>query len=176
LATSKAGLITTHYNIDAPAEFYAVSFSPDGRKVYMLTDNENDFYRLACYDIDDESLEYLEYPFLEKYANWDINTAVFSHNKSKMALVVNTDGYDKLFLYDMKREKEIKIPAKLKSTSITALSFSNKDDRLIVGINSAANPSVLYEWTFSSGTVEQLTYPSLAGINPGSFIEPSLIH
>lgn len=173
--TKEAKLITTHDNINEPSEFYSVSFSANGEKVYINTNYKNDFYRLMEYDIPAGKLNKMDLPFLKQYENWDVNNVEFSPDKKIAAIVLNVDGYDKLFMYDFSEGREIDIPSSLKSTSITALRFSNRGDKMIMGINSAANPSVLYQWEFASGNVAQVTYPTLAGIDPASFVEPELI-
>jgi dipeptidyl aminopeptidase/acylaminoacyl peptidase len=175
MKTREAKLITTHDNFNEPAEFYSVSFSKDGGKVYMISNFKSDFYRFLEYDISSGKMEAVKISFLRQYENWDVSSVAFSKDKSKAAILINVDGYDKLLMYDFSAGSEMEIPAALKSTSITAIRFSNGNDKMILGINSAANPSVLYQWTFSSNQVQQVTYPSLAGINPESFVEPSLI-
>lgn len=173
--TKEAKLITTHDNMNEPSEFFSVSFSKNGQKVYISSNYKSDFYRLMEYDIPSGKMSKLDLPFLKQFENWDVNTVEFSSDKNKAAIVLNVDGYDKMFVYDFSKNEEIEIPSQIKSTSITALRFSNKGDKMIVGINSAANPSVLYQWDFSSGNVQQVTYPTLAGIAPASFVEPELI-
>jgi len=176
LKTKGAELITTHDNYNEPAEFYAVSFSKDGSKLYLISNNNSDFFKLAAYELSSGKTENVNLPFLKEYKNWDVSSSILSNDKTKILITINVEGYDKLFMYDFNTNKEIKLPVQLQSKSITAIEFSNNDKKLIIGINSSANPSVLYEWEFTSNTVEQITYPTLAGINPKSFVEPGLIH
>ncbi len=175
MKTKEAKLMTTHDNFNDPSEFYSSSFSKDGDKVYLVSNYKSDFFRFLEFDISSGKMHDVNIPSLKQYENWDISRVTFSEDKLKAAILINTDGYDKLLIYDFSAGKEIEIPQQLKSTSITAVRFSNSSDKMIIGINSAANPSVLYEWTLSTGVVLQVTFPTLAGINPGSFVEPSLI-
>ncbi len=175
LKTRESKLISTHDNFNEPAEFYARSFSKDGSKLYLISNNKSDFFKLAYYDIQTGKIENLDLPFLKDYENWDVSAVFFSDDKTKMAVVLNVEGYDKLFMYDFEKKSEITIPSTLNSTSITAVRFSNNNKKIILGINSAKNPSVLYEWDVITNSVAQVTFPTLAGINPESFIEPTLI-
>lgn len=175
MKTKEAKLMTTHDNFNEPAEFYSVSFSKDNGKVYIVSNNKNDFYRFLEYNISSGKTETVNIPFLNQYQNWDVSSVVFSADRSKAVFIINADGYDKLVMYDLLNSTEIEVPASIESSSITATRFSNGSDKMILGINSAANPSVLYEWIFSSNSVQQVTYPTLAGIDPASFVEPELM-
>jgi len=175
IAAKEFKLLTTHNNFNEPAQFYASSFDKDGNKLYFVTNKDNDFFRLAVLDLNTGKTEYPSLPFLKNLMNRDVARVLFSGDKSKMLVQINDNGYDRLFMFDLNSDREIEIPASLKSTSITALAFSKDDTRLIIGINSAANPSVLYEWDMTFDAVQQVTYPTLAGIDPSGFIEPELL-
>ncbi len=167
--------ISVHDNFNEPAEFYASSFDAAGENVYFISNFRNDFFRIGVYNIASGITTYPEFPFLMPYKNCDVSRLYFSGDKSKMLIMVNDRGYDRIFMYDIAGKKEIEIPGKLNSSSVTAVRFSNSSRKVIIGINSSSNPSVLYEWNIEDGGVEQLTFPSLAGIDPGTFIEPELI-
>lgn len=175
LKTREFNLITTHDNFNYPAEFYASSFDAKGENLYFTTNTKSDFFRIGIYNITTGSITYPDYPFLHNYKNNEVARVTLSPDKSKMLVMINDRGYDRLFMYDINEKKEINLPEKLNSKSITAVKFANSSPKVIIGINSAANPSVLYEWNYNTGTVEQVTYPSLAGVSPSSFVEPSLV-
>lgn len=174
ITTKDFKLITTHNNFNDPAEYYASSFDAAGGKLYFITNTKSDFYRIGIYDINSGNTTFPDYPFLNNYKNNDISRVTLSPDKTKMMIMINDRGYDRLFMYDLNENKEINLPEQLKSESITAVKFANRSPKVIIGINSAANPSVLYEWNYSTGSVEQITYPSLGGVDPATFIEPSL--
>lgn len=175
LETKESKLITLHDNIKEPCEFFAVSFSSSGDNIFIRSNYGSDYYRLMKYDIKKGNLEPAGIKVLEQFGNYDLNSAFFSVDKSKAVFIINVEGYDKMLVYDLNANREIIIPPQLKSSSITSVSFSNSGDKILVGINSAANPSVIYEWSLSSNAVLQVTKPTLAGINPESFVEPELI-
>jgi len=175
MQTKKEKLISVHDNFNEPAEFYAASFDAAGENLYFTSNYKSEYFRIGIYNFKTEKVTYPEYQFLEKYRNSDVSRLYFSRKKSKMLILVNDRGYDRLFMYDLGKDAEVKIPDKLNSSSVTAVRFSNNSEKVIIGINSSSNPSVLYEWNISGGEVEQVTYPSLAGIDPGTFVEPELI-
>ncbi|HMQ80211.1 MAG TPA: S9 family peptidase [Ignavibacteria bacterium] len=175
IKSRKEKLISVHDNFNEPAEFYAASFDAAGENLYFISNFRNDFFRIGVYNINSGAAIYPELHFLSQYKNCDVSRLFFSGDKSKMLIMVNDRGYDRIFMYDLTGKKEISIPETLKSSSITAVRFSNSSRKVVIGVNSSSNPSVLYEWNIENGNVEQLTYPSLAGIDPGTFIEPELI-
>lgn len=175
LQTGKEKLISVHDNFKEPAQFYAASFDASGSKLYLVSNDKNDFFRIGIYDVNTEKISYPEYSFLKDFRNKEVSRLYFPRDRSKMLVMINDRGYDRIFLYDLLNNKELNIPQKLNSSSITAVSFSNNNEKLIVGINSSSNPSVLYQWELGTENVEQITYPSLAGVDPATFVEPELI-
>lgn len=173
--TRELKLISTHDNFNEPAEFYSMAFDKQSMNLYFNTNYRNDFYRLGVYNLESGNISYPEFSFLENYRNADVSGVNFSQDRSKLILQINDNGYDRLFMYDFDAKREIEIPAMLKTSSVTARSFANDNERVIIGINSASNPSVLYQWNYVTGVIEQVTYPSLAGIDPKTFVEPELI-
>lgn len=175
LHSGKEKLITTHDNFNDPAQFYAASFDAAGSKLYLVSNDKSDFFRIGIYDMKTEKISYPEYSFLREFRNNDVSRLYFPKDRTKMLVMINDRGYDRIFLHDLLLNNEITIPQKLNSSSITAVSFSNNNDKMIIGINSSSNPSVLYQWDMVPGVVEQITYPTLAGVEPSSFVEPELI-
>lgn len=173
--TGEFKLLTTHDNFKEPSEFRSASFDFTGKKLYYIANFKSDYFRLCQYDFESGKTSYPELSYLSKYRDRDINNLYFSGDRTKMLLLVNDEGYDRLFMYDLAGNKEISIPDKLNSSSITAIKFSKDNSKLIIGINSYSNPSVLYEWEIASNTVSQITYPSLGGVDPESFVEPELV-
>ncbi len=175
MVTKQTELISTHDNFNEPAEFYAASFDAPGENLYFISNSKSDLFRVGIYNIKDRTVLYPDYEFLKNYRNREVSRLVFSDDKTKLIVQVNDEGYDRIFMYDLNTSKEINIPDKLKTLSITALSFSNKGSKVIIGVNSAANPSILYQWDYSAGKIDQVTEPYLGGIDPSTFIEPELI-
>jgi dipeptidyl aminopeptidase/acylaminoacyl peptidase len=175
LVTKQIELISIHDNFNEPAEFNASSFDAAGENLYFTSNNKSDLFRIGIYNIKDSSVVYPGYDFLENYKNREVSRLVFSRDKSKMLVQVNDEGYDRIFMYDLNNTKEIPIPKNLRTLSITAVSFSNTGSKVIIGVNSAANPSILYQWDYITGIIEQVTKPNLAGIDLKTFIEPKLI-
>lgn len=174
IESNELKLITLHDNFNEPAEFYASSFDLNNENIYLITNYKNEFYRIAKYNISTGKLSYPEFIFLNNYSNWDVSRAVFSKDKTKMIVLVNVEGYDRIFMHDFISNTQIPIPDVLNTLSITAINFAPNSPKVIIGINSYKAPSVLYEWYYNTGEIKQITYPELAGIAEDSFVEPKL--
>jgi len=175
LQTGKEKLISVHDNFKDPAQFYAASFDASGGKLYLVSNDKNDFFRIGIYDVNTDKISYPEYGFLKDFRNNEVSRLYFPPDRSKMLVMINDRGYDRMFMYDLVNNKELNIPQKLNSSSITAVSFSNNNKNLIIGMNSSSNPSVLYQWELGTENIEQITYPSLAGVDQTTIVEPELI-
>jgi dipeptidyl aminopeptidase/acylaminoacyl peptidase len=175
MITHETTLITRHDNFNNPSEFNSAAFDRKGKELYFVSNKDNGFYRMMKYDIEYETLYEVTFPFLEKFKNFDVSRLHFSNDRSKIMIMVNENGYDRLFMFDFSKMDTAAIPKILTSRSITAIAFSRDDKHLVLGINSSANPSVLYEWELASGIVKQVTFPSFAGIDPTTFVEPFLV-
>jgi dipeptidyl aminopeptidase/acylaminoacyl peptidase len=175
MKTREAVLITSHDNFNNPAEFSQPVFDKEGRNIFLISNLNSSFYRLMKFDTENETLYEVSFPFMNDFGDCDVSRLLLSNNRSKFLIMINEKGYDRLFMFDMDVMDTVSIPKELKSRSVTSLAFSKDDSELVIGINSSANPSILYEWDLSNGRVTQVTYPSFAGIDPLSFVEPSLV-
>lgn len=173
--TNDLKLLSLHDNFNEPAQFFASSFDAGDSNIYLITNNKSDLFRIGIYNLKKDTITFPEYNFLKPYKNCEVQRVSLAPGKNVMMIQVNDNGYDRLFLYDIDNSKEIEIPDKLKTLSVTAFSFANTGSKAVIGVNSAANPSVLYEWEYRTGTVSQVTQPDLAGIDPASFVEPELV-
>lgn len=175
IAGNNIELITSHDNFNDPSEFGSAAFDGSDENIYFLSNHKSDLYRIAVYNLKSKQIFYPVFSFLKPYVKNEVQRLIFSNDKKYLLIQVNDNGYDRLFMYDAVNEKEIEIPEKLKTLSVTAVSFANKNNKAVIGVNSAANPSVLYEWDYITGSVEQVTKPELAGVDPVSFSEPELV-
>src|SRR4030095_1320799 len=176
LETKEQKLITLHDNINSPAEFSAISFSKDSRSIFINTNYKSEFYSLYEYELKTEKMKLSELPFAGKYKKNDLAGGQLSSDKTKIFLVYNYEGYDKPVMYDFDKKDTVRLPEIFRNTNITSFRFGNVASKVLIGINTSKNPTTLYQWDYSNGKVEQVTYPDLAGVDQASFVEPQLIH
>ena len=80
-------------------------YSKDGKSVYVITDFDSDFRRVARID-----LETHRPTFLTSHIHWDISEAQLSPDGKTLAVVSNEDGKSTLHLLDAmsRREKPLR--------------------------------------------------------------------
>jgi len=168
-------IITLHDNYTEPAEFRAIGFSADSKKLYLSTNYRSEYYSLHEYNIAAGKMGKTDFPFNKKFKKHDLGYSVLSTDRTKIFLNFNENGYDKPMMYDLTTGKEIPLPGIFINKDISGVSFGNVTSKMLVGINDSHSPSVIYCWDYAANITEQVTYPSLAGIDPYAFVEPELI-
>jgi dipeptidyl aminopeptidase/acylaminoacyl peptidase len=150
--------------------FYsAVGFSRDGKGLYVITDQENEYLRLAYMDLGSKSLKYLT-----NY-KWDVEEgAQISRDRRYIAFTVNEGGLSSLHVFDTQTGKELSMP-KVPAGVITNLRWHENSRELGFSLNSAQSPTDVYSLDLTSRKLERWTYSETGGINPKSFVEPKLI-
>ena len=151
-----------HYLYGAP------QFSKDGKGIYVTTDRDSDFRRLAYLD-----LKTLQYTFLTDYIKWDIQDFKLSPDGKRIALLSNEDGLELLHLIDAHTGKDIPL-VNVPPGYVSGICW-HKDGRYLgFTLDSVRSPTDAYSLDTKTLTVERWTY-SETGINTDDFVEPKLI-
>jgi dipeptidyl aminopeptidase/acylaminoacyl peptidase len=149
--------------------YYApVGFSSDGKGIYVVTDKDNEFQRLAYMDLASKSLK-----FLTNYS-WDTEDAHLSFNRRTVAFVVNENGLSTLHLLDLASNKERATP-KLPVGVIQGVVWHPNNRELAFSLSSAQSPADVYSVDATTGKLERWTTSETGGLNPKNFIEPKLV-
>lgn len=75
-------------------------FSPDDRGVYLITNRDSEFRRLAYLDLTTS-----RYTFLSEGIPWDVDVFALSPDGKTLAFVTNEDGISRLYLLDTATRK-----------------------------------------------------------------------
>lgn len=158
----------------APARYDDVQYAPDGRSVFVATDRDADFLRVARLNLDTLHLESIITP------PWDVELVRCSPNGSALAYVVNEDGVSKLYLYDLATGATRTAPIPDPAPGTVAwldhtLSFSSNGRQLAFSWTSATRTSDVWVWDLQADTVQPATRSAYGGLVPGSFVAPELI-
>jgi len=81
----------------SPVSYSGGAFSKDGKSIYVVTDQDNEFARLARFD-----LATMAPTFLTSTVPWDVENFVASENGESIAFATNENGYSKVYLLDTK--------------------------------------------------------------------------
>jgi dipeptidyl aminopeptidase/acylaminoacyl peptidase len=150
------------------AKFIVIGFAADGKSLYLATDLGREFVNLARLDVATGELRFLQD---EKH---DIAYAVLSSDGRRLAFTTNRDGYEELSTWDTQSHEPITLP-KLTRAMVAIGGFSADGTQLAVSLNSPTLTDDVWVLDLPAVQARQVTFSSLAGIDPKSFVEPSLV-
>jgi dipeptidyl aminopeptidase/acylaminoacyl peptidase len=164
LASGEATLLTPH---EGDARFYGACITPDGGSVYLATDRDGDFMRLARLDLSTLELTYLTSD------DWDVEVVELSRDGRYLLVSRNVEGYSDVLLFsgEGRRMPDPGIPEGI----VGGFEFSPDSRRIAFTlVGPTRNPDV---WVLDlpDGEPRQVTRSSTAGIPRSTFRRPQLV-
>jgi dipeptidyl aminopeptidase/acylaminoacyl peptidase len=144
-------------------------FSKDGKGIYVTTDRDGEFLRLAYLDLATRQPR-----FLTSHINWDVEGFDVSPVGATIAFVTNEDGVSILRLLDTATGKEKAAP-KLPAGVISRVRWHKNGNEIGFTLSSARSTSDVYSLDVGTGKLERWTFSETGGLNPQNFSEPELI-
>ena len=148
--------------------YQPIGFSRDGKGVYLTTDKDGEFARLACIDIATGSLKFLNND------PWDVEHAALSEGRELLAYVVNENGLSTLHVLDLKTGKARPL-AKVQPGEISDLKWLENNRDLAFSLNSSQSPPDVYSVEVQTGKLERWTFSETGGIPSQNFVAPKLV-
>jgi len=149
--------------------YYPIGFSRDGKGIYVGTDKDNEYLRLAYMDLATKSLKYLT-----SY-KWDIEEGTqLSEDRRHLAFVLNENGMSTLHVLDVDSGKELHVP-NLPAGVITNLRWHEDNRDLAFSLNTSRSPSDVYSVDIQTAKLDRWTMSETGGIQPQNLVEPKLI-
>ena len=133
----------------------AGSFTPDGRKLLISTDENSEYGYMKAYDLATGQTSVLD------KANWDIMGDYLSHKGKYRIVSVNNDARTELRLIDHKTNHLVTLSG-VPAGDITGLNMGDTESRMIFFVNSSNAPASLYSYDFKTRKV----IPLVRGLNP----------
>ena len=156
---------------DAEKIAYAsAKFSKDGKGIYLTTDKDSEFQRLAYLNLSSK-----KYTFLTAHIHWDVEDFDITPDGKAIAFTTNEDGFSVLHLLDTKSGKEKPAP-KLPAGLIFGVKWHRNGRDLAFGVTGSRSPSDVYSIDVPTGKVDRWTSSETGGLNPESFSEAELVH
>ena len=81
-------------------------FSKDGKGIYVTTDKDSEFQRLAYLDLATKQPKYLTTQIA-----WDVETFDLTHDGKRIAFVTNEEGVSVLHVMEPQRRKKWRCPS-----------------------------------------------------------------
>jgi dipeptidyl aminopeptidase/acylaminoacyl peptidase len=143
-------------------------FSKNAKGIYVTTDKDSEFQRLAYMDLGSNQLKYLTTKI-----PWDVESFDLTHDGKRIAFVTDEDGAGVLHVMDTATEKEATLP-KLPSGVISAVGWHKNGQDLGVSLNNARGPGDCYSVDMATGKVERWTTSETA-VKTDDFPEAELV-
>ncbi len=144
-------------------------FSKDGKGLYVTTDKDSEFRRLAYLDLATK-----KHTFLTDQIKWDVEEFELSPDGKTIAFIANEDGVGTLHLLDTATGKGKPAP-KLPAGSILSIKWHNSSKDLGFVLVSARSPADVYALDVEAGKVDRWTDSETGGLNTSTFAEPELV-
>ena len=168
LSTGEKTLLTPKGNVDK-VSYGQARFSKDGRGIYLTTDKDSEFMRLAYMD-----LATRQHTFLSNQIKWDVDSFALSPDGKTIAFVTNEEGVGRLHLLDTKSRKE-KTPPTLPVGIISGLRWHQSGRDLGFNFSSARTPADVYSLDVRTGKVDRWTESETGGLNTNQFAQAELV-
>ena len=161
LVTPKGGAEKVSYG--------GVAFSKDGKGLYVTTDKESEFQRLAYLDLATK-----KHTYLTSHINWDVDEFDLSPDGKALAFVVNEDGAAVLHLLDTATGKETPAP-RLPLGQVFGIDWHENSRDLGFTMVSARSTADVYSLDTQTGKGDRWTTSETAGLNTETLSEPELM-
>src|SRR5436190_921589 len=170
LADVATGTLTALEDSPRKVGIRMAKFAPDGRSVYVLTDEDGEFVQLKLKDpVTHQSRS------VTPAAGWDVEDFDVSGDGRYLAYVVDDDGRSRLTVLDTQAKLEL-APVGLPEGRIGNLRFDRSGRRLALSAESALAPRDVYVYDLEHGKLERWTRSEPGPLDPSTLTTPELIH
>jgi protease II len=163
--------------------YSAAVFSKDGKGLFVTTDRESEFQRLAYIDLASGM-----HTYLLPDVKWDVDSWDLSHDGKQIAYALNENGVSTLHMIEVvpgngtvtaRPQKDPTFNPPLPAVVITGLRWHRdpKQGLLAFNVAGARSPSDVYTWSIADGksTTARWTASETGGIPATRFVEPELV-
>lgn len=154
---------------DLTISYAGGEFTPDGRSILTLSDEDSEFKQLVRIDLASG-----QRTVISPEIGWDVESFDLSADGRVIAYVVNMAGRSSLGFMDARTLRVLPAP-RLPAGIVTGVSFDRAGQRLGFTLNSSTAPGDVYSWDLRTRRLTRWTQSETGGIPPSSFVEPELI-
>lgn len=164
VSTGRTRLLTPHAGSKA---YTPVAFSPDDRKLLLISDARDGLDRLATVTLGADSLRWLD------TGSWPVEAAGWSVRGS-IAYSENADGRVTMYLMRPDGSHRQRIGPRQGATRFEE--FSSDGGLVLFSHSDATRPSDLWVHDMGRDSSWQLTYAMVGGVDPSNLVPAALVH
>jgi len=167
-ATGQRTLLTPKGGAE-PVSYGGGRFSRNGKGLYVTTDRDAEFHRLAYLDLATK-----QHTYLTGNLAWGVEDFDLSRDGKWLAFVTNDDGVSVLHVLETATGQERPVP-KFPLGVIGGLQWHANSTDLGLTFESVRTPADVYSYNIIMGTVERWTSSETGGLNTANLPEPELV-
>src|SRR5690242_10883357 len=167
-ATGQKEQLTPH-NVADKVSYGEARFSKDGKGIYVTTDKDSEFHRLAYIDLETKQPTYLTTSI-----HWDVEAFDLAHDGKLLAFVTDEEGLSVLHVRDTSNGKEMPLPH-IPSGVIGGLRWHKNGHELGFSLNHSRGPGDCYSLDVATEKLERWTNSETAARSE-SLLQAELIH
>jgi dipeptidyl aminopeptidase/acylaminoacyl peptidase len=170
LVDTATGAKTAFTPRDIPEKVYygEAQFSKDGKGVYLTTDKDSEFQRLAYINRATKQAKYLTTKI-----PWDVESFDLTHDGKHLAFLTNEEGISVLHVLETATETAVRLP-KLPVGVISDLHWHRNGQEIGFALNNAKSSGDCYSLDLATGKVERWT-TSESAVRTDAFPDPELV-
>jgi dipeptidyl aminopeptidase/acylaminoacyl peptidase len=169
LADAASGALTALDTGGRKIGIRGAKFAPDGRGIYVLSDEDGEFAALRLADpVTHQSRR------VTPELGWDVEEFDASPDGRYLAYVVNQDGRSRLTVEDTQTHGQVS-PAGLPEGVITRIAFDRAGHRLGLSVESAETPRDVYSYDLERGRLERWTRSEPGPLDSRALVAPELV-
>jgi dipeptidyl aminopeptidase/acylaminoacyl peptidase len=153
-----------------------LGFDIDDQGIWFITDQGGEFRQLAWQPLEAGARAEIVTPDI----SWDVDAGAISHDRSRIAFVVNEDGMSRVYLLDTRTRKSQSVD-NIPTGLAFGLTFSPDDRKLAMTLNTPKTPSDTFVLELGTSPLEygnlvRWTDSEVGGLDTESFGSPELVH
>ena len=154
---------------DERTNYDGVSFSKDGKGIFIITNKDSEFNRLAYYDLASKKIS-----FITSSIPWDVESAELSEDGKQLAFVTNENGLAKLYVMQTNSTQFAAMP-NLPTGVIDGINWYNDSKSLGITFLSYDASADVYEYNTDTKQLTRWTESELGGMDVSGLPAPQLI-
>ena len=169
LADAASGTLTPVDDTPRKAGIRAAKFAPDGRGVYVVTDEDGEFAQLKL-----KNPVTHENRLITPAVDWDVEDFDVSPDGRYIAYVLNEDGRSRLSVLDTQTSKPLAPPA-LPEGRLGNPRFDRTGRQLAVSVDGATAPRDVYVYDLEHQSTVRWTKSEAGPVDMSTLVPPELV-